>query len=766
MSSSNQLKGVYRITATDGETYTIDFQPQGRRKMSGTITGTTTSVSVFIQPRERLDGVRAEIGGTILFGQWIDDGKRLLEMISANAHCKYVGEWERLVDDIKGGWSVPLQWMREHNTSGTRREKLKATNEFATMLRDMAPDSSFDPRTMWDPEEEARKAAVIAAAAEAAKKSGGKKKKVKKGETKTNRAQEIIEKNKQKQEKEKIEKDMIMLSSKTRLKGALGREAIAGLNLKTPQGQLAQMQSLLQSAWSQAKPPPSEQRDRLRVCVDILDTLWETESFLQKLAMKDTDAVKKFMKENRKLLENAREKRDEIKTLFKYCKIEKEILEYKKLDLIAFQLVHMHDRLPPLSMVHSGKWVLDDWQKRVLSHIDEGRSVVVSAPTSSGKTVLSTYLATKTDVNRSKWSKTSSGKWRSETTKDSKGKNSNICNGILFVTPTEPLAVQVAAMFSKLKSPITQREVFKGVGLAVPSRVFPPDRFSEKEVDIVVGTATALETILTSKRTLGFNFNYAVFDEVHNLNGEEGDALERIIRLIDCPFLALSATIKNSQQLQNWFQKAVPSRPVELEVVRSRFINLQRHVWSGNELEELHPCAALTREQILTEGFDAGDLAFTARDVYSLYKAMKKNYGDDVMKDVKPSKCVFPKEVNERVTMKHVTDYEKVLKDRMTLLAEKMPVETDNLLNEFKSVATSTGLDQISEEQTKGESKRNTDTKGEEDDADADAVIIPCHAICLELKKKEMTPAVVFQMDANKCRKMFVKVSFCHFLSS
>lgn len=273
-----------------------------------------------------------------------------------------------------------------------------------------------------------------------------------------------------------------------------------------------------------------------------------------------------------------------------------------------------------------------------------------------------------------------------------------------------------------------------------------------------MGTATALETILTSKRTLGFNFNYAVFDEVHNLNGEEGDALERIIRLIDCPFLALSATIKNSQQLQSWFQKAVPSRPVELEVVRSRFINLQRHVWSGNQLEELHPCAALTREQILTEGFDAGDLAFTARDVYSLYKAMKKFYGDDVVKDVKPSKCVFPKDVNERVTMKHVTDYEKVLKDRMVLLAEKMPDETDNLLNEFKSVATSTGLDQIVDEAKNegGESKGVTDSKGDDED---DNVIIPCHAICLDLKKKEMTPAVVFQMDANKCRKMFVKVS-------
>ena len=62
--------------------------------------------------------------------------------------------------------------------TGTRREKLKATNEFATMLRDMAPDNAFDPRTMWDPEEEARQIAIALAEEEAAKATkGGKKKK-------------------------------------------------------------------------------------------------------------------------------------------------------------------------------------------------------------------------------------------------------------------------------------------------------------------------------------------------------------------------------------------------------------------------------------------------------------------------------------------------------------------------------------------------------------------------------------------------------------
>ena len=135
----------------------------------------------------------------------------------------------------------------------------------------------------------------------------------------------------------------------------------------------------------------------------------------------------------------------------------------KPSSLIAFQLMFMYDRLPPLTLVHRGKFELDAWQKRVLTNIDENISTIVSAPTSSGKTVLSTYLATKAGSK-----------------------------GILFVTPTEPLAVQVAAMFSVLKS-AAGAAVFKGVGLVVPSRVFPPGKFTEQEVDIVVGTATALD---------------------------------------------------------------------------------------------------------------------------------------------------------------------------------------------------------------------------------------------------------------------------------
>lgn len=61
-------------------------------------------------------------------------------------------------------------------------------------------------------------------------------------------------------------------------------------------------------------------------------------------------------------------------------------------DLIRVQLVEMYDSLPPLSKFSFG-FKLDLWQKRVLTWIDAGKSVVISAPTSSGKTVLSSYVA-------------------------------------------------------------------------------------------------------------------------------------------------------------------------------------------------------------------------------------------------------------------------------------------------------------------------------------------------------------------------------------
>lgn len=52
------------------------------------------------------------------------------------------------------------------------------------------------------------------------------------------------------------------------------------------------------------------------------------------------------------------------------------------------------------------------------------------------------------------------------------------------------------------------------------------------------------------------DFDYAIYDEVHTLDGPEGDALQRLILMIRCPFIALSATIGNLKEIRDWWQKA------------------------------------------------------------------------------------------------------------------------------------------------------------------------------------------------------------------
>ncbi|CAN0428239.1 unnamed protein product, partial [Ectocarpus sp. 8 AP-2014] len=201
-------------------------------------------------------------------------------------------------------------------------------------------------------------------------------------------------------------------------------------------------------------------------------------------------------------------------------------------------------RLPPLSRFTTG-WKLDEWQKRVLRQVDKKNSAIVCAPTSSGKTIISTYVTVAAGA---------SGK-------------------ILFVVPTEPLVWQVAALFNKL---------LRGqVAICMDQIYYRPDI----ELRTIVGTPMALETALTKLRGAvgdevvgkldytqmkgGFDFDYAVYDEVHSLDSEEGDALQRLIRAVNCNFLALSATIGNAQQLKDWWTEVQGEQARDLEVIEA-----------------------------------------------------------------------------------------------------------------------------------------------------------------------------------------------------
>ena len=70
----------------------------------------------------------------------------------------------------------------------------------------------------------------------------------------------------------------------------------------------------------------------------------------------------------------------------------REYIESEITDPIVFQMTQMNDRMPPLSRFRK-KFRLDPWQKEALMAVERRRSVLICAPTSSGKTVITTYLS-------------------------------------------------------------------------------------------------------------------------------------------------------------------------------------------------------------------------------------------------------------------------------------------------------------------------------------------------------------------------------------
>jgi len=399
-----------------------------------------------------------------------------------------------------------------------------------------------------------------------------------------------------------------------------------------------------------------------------------------------------------------------------------------KENLISFQLTEMADRLPPLSR-YNRAFRLEEWQCSILDAIDKKISAVVCAPTSSGKTLLSTYTC------------------------------KNAGGTVLFVLPSEVLVWQVAA---------TYYEFFKGNVTVCTDLI----TFQEVtgEAQVYIGTPVALEKSLSKVRGCagdemtkgerefmildgGYNqFKYLVLDEVHTLNGPEGDALQRIIKACSCPVLALSATIGNATQLRDWFTSvnkihtdatAIDAVPAEVpDVVLkehfARFINLQRYIVNTTEgkdgkakqkLVRLHPVAAMTPDRLKNEPELIGALSMTPHDLMDLWKRMRAIFPGTVLEELDDPDKFFSQKVDDskRINLNQTKDYEIRLKARLTALSQSHP----DLYEKLREAQIPPPL----------ESK-----------ADVSDVL---YGVVEQLKQNELIPAVAFQLNTYGAFNMF-----------
>lgn len=204
---------------------------------------------------------------------------------------------------------------------------------------------------------------------------------------------------------------------------------------------------------------------------------------------------------------------------------------------------------------YSFDFKLDDFQEEALFHINNGKSVVVCAPTGAGKTCIAQMAIHKALKENHR---------------------------IFYTTPLKALSNQKYSDFS-------QKYGEEKVGLLTG------DTSINRNAQIVVMTTEVFRNMLygTNFGSVSDNLKdvrYVVLDEVHYMNDEQrGTVWEESI--IYCPtnvqIIALSATVANSQQLTDWIN-TVHSR-TELVYTDFRPVPLRYYYYDSSKPNDILP---------------------------------------------------------------------------------------------------------------------------------------------------------------------------------
>ncbi len=309
-------------------------------------------------------------------------------------------------------------------------------------------------------------------------------------------------------------------------------------------------------------------------------------------------------------------------------------------NIIELQMTKLHSCQPPLDKTGFSK--LDEFQVDVINNIDNNISTIVSAPTSSGKSVISGYAFTK-------------------------GKT-------LVVVPSDPLAWQMSSYIGRILD--------KSIPIITKSYQTSPkrDELIDKvnKANSLVGTADAILDFLP---LLKIDFDWIVFDEIHMIGKKEGSSMEHLARLYhNKPFLALSATIGNIDDLKDWFQ-SVSSTPISVVNCKKRFFNLQRYYYSTDKdkLNRIHPLSMVSGEDFGNKSILTKTLQPTPPDIWDFATKLSKivNLGN-----LNPSKY-FNKEI--RITLDMSNEYfDSLIKEVIKLYKGKSIPKINKLIESYK----------------------------------------------------------------------------------
>ncbi|KAK2572321.1 putative ATP-dependent RNA helicase DDX60 [Acropora cervicornis] len=421
-----------------------------------------------------------------------------------------------------------------------------------------------------------------------------------------------------------------------------------------------------------------------------------------------------------------------------------------------FQLEHMGHLLKREQRTDADprvdNFIPDTWQRELLDAVDKNESAVIVAPTSSGKTYASYYCMEK--VLRQ-----------------------SDDGVVVYVSPTKALVNQVVATvyarFHRKQLPD---------GRAVYG-VFTRDyRHNTLNSQILVTVPQCLEILFLSPRRQDWtkNVKYVIFDEVHCLGEEIGaEVWEHLLLLIRCPFLALSATIGNSDDLMTWLQAAQDFRQqqdeqdkgklrnsykIRLVTCEERYSDLEKCVYlpspinggfsketytyekkyelkNSGEFVRLHPCAQLGPKQLLENGFP-GDMALTPGEALQLYDVMVKQWPDkESMQKLSPEQYFLK---NKLIRKTHARQYElDVKKEFKSWADEKQSKKVQCVIESLNSVCQ----------------EKQASTEDEWSDLRLPScgdffILMNFPKLVDQLRAQDKLPALVFSFDRVMCQRL------------
>ncbi|CCW61448.1 unnamed protein product [Phytomonas sp. EM1] len=277
----------------------------------------------------------------------------------------------------------------------------------------------------------------------------------------------------------------------------------------------------------------------------------------------------------------------------------------------------------------------DFWQRELLDIVDNRGSAVVCAPTSAGKTFISYYCMYKA----------------------LKKSNKKV---LVYLAPNRALINQavadVCARYGSKKYSDDTKNVF-GVHGGDDYHLYL-DR-----CQVLVTLPEVLETLLLSPKYTKWvaNLNYVILDEIHTMESSgNGDVWERVLALLPCPFVALSATLGETHQLCGWLnrvqaklreQQPHKKRDFNVYTVPSsgsiqRWNDIKKYIYfppvgqpqtlkklkakcEHHYIRDLHPLSILTLDQ-LRRGFPP-EILLVPSEVVQLYSAMVTHFQKTIL---------------------------------------------------------------------------------------------------------------------------------------